>query len=100
MRAYAILIEHENLVFNKASKFYGFVNKQQMSQMQENSIFEHLLLAIHQLSALQAMAKTEVQADVARVASVAWYYGIYANVTAIVAAQEGRVLDNHTKTAN
>jgi len=100
MRAYAILLHHKNFDFNKASQFYGSVNKKSMTPTQENSIFEHLLLAIHQLSALRAMAVTEVQSDIARVASVAWYYGIYANVTAMVAAQDGSVQDNHTKTAN
>lgn len=101
MRAYAILIRDENLDFRKSSVFYNkSVTKQQMISRQENSIFEHLLLAIHQLSALRSIAAVEPQADVARIASVAWYYGIYANVTAMVAAQEGCVVENHTKTAN
>lgn len=100
MRAYAILIEDENLDFQKASRFYHGISKTKLTEQQENSIFEHLLLAIHQLAALRAMARVKPQADVARVASVAWHYGIYAAVTAMIAAQDGSVQDNHTKTAN
>lgn len=33
-------------------------------------------------------------------ASVAWYYGIYAAATAMVTAQDGTQVENHTKTAN
>ena len=45
------------------------------------------------------MSEHDRQADVARVASVAWYYGIYAAATAMVAAQDGSIQDNHTQTA-
>lgn len=100
MRAYVILVEGEALDFQKADHFYRTVQKTGMNAQQENSIFEHLLLAIHQLAALRTMKGAKSQADIARVASVAWYYGIYAAVTAMVAAQDGSLQDNHTKTAN
>jgi hypothetical protein len=100
MRAYAILIEDEELDFQSAKNFYKSVQPRKMSPSEENSVFEHLLLALHQLSALQALAEVPCQADIARVASVAWYYGIYAAVSAMIAANDGSVQDNHTKTAN
>ncbi len=100
IRAYAIIIADENINFTKSSTFYSAVNKVAMSETRENSIFEHLLLAIHQLASLKAMALVKPQADVVRVASVAWYYGIYASITAMVAAQDGIIQDNHTGTAN
>jgi hypothetical protein len=100
MRAYSVLIKDEALDFQKAETFYSKVQKANLTIQQENSVFEHLLLAVHQLAALRAMAESKAQADIARAASVAWYYGIYAAVTAMVAAQDGSVQDNHTKTAN
>ena len=45
------------------------------------------------------METVERQADIARVASVAWYYGIYAAATAMAAGHDGVVHDNHAKTA-
>ena len=71
-----------------------------MTSQQENSVLEQLLLAIHQLAALRALEDVRVQADIARVASVGWYYGIYAAATAMIAAQEGSIHDSHAKTAN
>jgi hypothetical protein len=99
MRALALLVKSEVVNYKKAWKFYSSINKCNCSDQQENSILEHLLLALHQLSALQSMANIKNQADIARVASIGWYYGIYASASAMVAAQDGSVQDNHTKTA-
>lgn len=41
----------------------------------------------------------KVHSDIARVASVAWYYGIYDAGTAMIAAQAGGLQDTHTDTA-
>ena len=100
MRAITLLVEHERLDYDRATKSFVGVTKRQMSPQQENSVFEHLLLAVHQLAALRALEDVPAQSDIARVASVGWYYGIYAAATAMIAAQDGRIQDNHTKTAN
>lgn len=100
IRALAILIEKERLDYARATEFYGKVTKRQMTSPQENSVLEHLLLGIHQLAALRALEDVRVQADIARVASVGWYYGIYAAAAAMIAAQEGSIHDSHAKTAN
>ena len=100
MRAIALLLEKERFDFKRATKFFDNVTKRQMTPRQENSVLEHLLLAVHQLAALQALEDVNVQSDIARVASVGWYYGIYAAATAMIAAQDGLIHDNHTKTAN
>ena len=100
MRAIAILIKDENLDYAQALELFNTVNRCQMSSHQENSIFEHLLLSLHQLAALRTMEEIDVQSDISRVASVGWYYGIYAAATAMIAAQDGSIQDNHTKTAN
>lgn len=100
MRAYAILIKDKKLDFESCKAFYASTAKRSMAPAEENSVFEHLLLALHQLAALKALISIKPQADIARVASVAWYYGIYAAASAMIAALDGSVQDNHTKTAN
>ena len=100
MRAVAILVKENKLDFAHANPFFGHVTKSNMSRSQENSVFEHLLLAVHQLSALRTLENVTKQSDIVRVASVGWYYGIYAAATAMVAAQEGTIQDNHRGTAN
>lgn len=99
MRALALLAESEPVNYRKAWDFYSSIKKCNCSDQQENSILEHLLLALHQLSALRSMTNIQNQADIARVASIGWYYGIYASASAMVAAQDGSIQDNHTKTA-
>lgn len=99
MRALAMIVKDEEVNFQEATDFFSHTSRMPTTPKQENSIFEHLLLAVHQLSALRAMQSIPVQSDVARVASVAWYYGIYAAGTAMVAAQDGSLQDNHTQTA-
>ena len=66
---------------------------------EENTIFEQLLFAVHQLSALEAIRSSTSKADVARVGIVAWYYGIYSAASAMIAAQDGSIQDDHTGTA-
>ncbi len=99
MRALALLVESESLDYTKAWDFYSAVSKRLCTPQEENSIMEHLLLSLHQLAALESMTTVPRQADIVRVASVAWYYGVYAAATAMVAAQEGAVHDTHAKTA-
>ena len=100
MRAVAILVKKNKLDFAHANKFFDHVTKSNMSPPQENTVFEHLLLAVHQLSALRALENVSKQSDIVRVASVGWYYGIYAAATAMVAAHDGSIQDKHRQTAN
>ena len=100
MRAVALLVKEEGVNYGRAMTFYSNVNKRQMTSRQENSVFEQLLLAIHQLAALRALEDVSVQADIARVAIVGWYYGMYSAASAMIAAQEGSNHNSHDKLAN
>ncbi len=100
MRAIAILVKDEKLNYARAVKFFNRVSKSTMSPPGENSVFEHLLLATHQLAALRALEDVTTQSDIVRVASVGWYYGIYAAASSMIAAQDGTIQDNHRQTAN
>jgi hypothetical protein len=61
---------------------------------------EQLLFALHQCSALHALRTVSRKSDIACVGIVAWYYGVYAAASAMVAAQDGSFQDDHTGTAN
>jgi hypothetical protein len=100
VRALSMAAKNHPTNYQEASKFYSNVQKRVADVRVENSIFEHLMLGLHQASALRALKEASVQSDVTRVASVAWYYGVYASATAMIAAQDGTLQDNHTQTAN
>lgn len=99
MRALAILVQDRSLTFRSASTFYSLVNKRVATVQEENTVFEQLLFAMHQLSALEAIRASASNADVARVGIVGWYYVIYSAASAMIAAQDGTVQDDHTGTA-
>ena len=99
MRALAILVQDRGLQFGSASIFYSVVQKRSTTAQVENSIFEQLLFALHQLSALEALRTSTLQSDVARLGIIGWYYGIYSAASAMIAAQDGSIQDDHTSTA-
>jgi hypothetical protein len=99
MHALSILVEDQSLNFGSASVFYAGTQKRVATVQEENTIFEQLLFAIHQLSALEALRASPSKADVARVGIVSWYYGIYSAASAMIAAQDGTIQDDHTGTA-
>ena len=99
MRGLAILVEHSGVSVDAAKAFYANVSRRNANVHEENSIFEQLLFALHQRSALHALCTIPCKADIARVGIVTWYYGIYAAASAMVTAQDGSFQDDHTKTA-
>ena len=99
MRALSILVQDKSVNYQNASVFYAGIQKRVATAQEENTIFEQLLFALHQLSALEALRASPSKADVARVAIVSWYYGIYSAASAMIAAQDGSIQDDHTGTA-
>lgn len=99
MQALRMLIEDSGLTYVSARAKYTTIQKATLTPQTENTVLEHLLLSLHQVSALRELTSSTAPADIARVASVAWYYGIYDAATAMVAAQSGNLQDNHTQTA-
>lgn len=100
MHALALLVRDRGVDFASAKAFYVGVGKRRFSPQEENTVFEQLLFALHQLSALEALRTLPHKADVVRVGIVAWYYGIYAAASAMVTAQDGSFQEDHTGTAN
>lgn len=100
MRALALLVVDSGLSFKEAANTYSGVQKRRMTTHEENSIFEQMIFAAHQLSALEATKSVPRSADVARVGIITWYYGIYSAASAMVVAQDGSFQDDHAGTAN
>jgi hypothetical protein len=100
MRALGLLVSHNKIEFASAQHFYARVPKRTFTAHEENTIFEQLFFSLHQLSALEAFRSLNPKADIARVAIVTWYYGVYYAASGMVAAQDGSFQDSHAGTGN
>lgn len=98
MRAMAMIAEHEKINSAKAKSLYRSVSPRKMTEEQENTIFEQLVFALHDCSALRALRHSQKEADVVRVGIVSWYYGIYAAASAMTTAKDGSFQNSHTGT--
>jgi len=99
MHALAILVESRGTHFQSAQSFYGNTQNSKMSDRTLNTVSEQLLFAFHQIVALRALGVVPNKADVARMAIVSWYYGIYGAASAMIAAADGSFQETHRATA-
>ena len=99
MRALSILVCHQQIDIDFAKSFYSSVHPRTIPTREVNTIFEMLIIALHQSSALHALQNIPCKSDVARIAIVGWYYGIYNAASAMIAAQDGSVQQEHAGTA-
>jgi hypothetical protein len=103
MRGLAIIVADEQISFASMQQFYAGKNVPRNTRLPEpaaNTAFEQLLMSLHHLSALRAMATANSDVNLARVAVMAWYYGIYCAASAMIAAQDGSQQQDHAGTAN
>lgn len=103
MRALAILVEEEQISHasvRKACRSNGVAKNAKLSPQALNTVFEQLLMSLHHLASLSAMASLPNRIDTSRSAIVTWYYGVFHAASAMIAAQNGSYQDNHTETAN
>jgi hypothetical protein len=99
MRALTILVEHQRIDWSSMASFYANVQRANLPEPAVNTIFEQLLMSLHHLAALNAMIRASSERDLARVAVMTWYYGIYCAASAMIAAQDGSLQDDHAGTA-
>lgn len=99
MRAMAILVCESKLDFAHAQQAYTAVQRRTLSDRELNSVCEQLLFALHQLASLRAISSVANKADVARIGIMAWYYGVYGAVSAMIAAGDGSFPSTHAATA-
>jgi hypothetical protein len=98
MRALAVLAS--KLGRQQCVTFYKSISKRSFNRLEENTVFEQAMFALHQLAALEAIRSSPRKSDVARIGIVTWYYGIYYAASAMTAAQDGSFQDDHASTAN
>jgi hypothetical protein len=103
MRGLAIIVADEQISYASMRRFYAGKNIQRNTGLSEpaaNTVFEQLLMSLHHLSALRAMATANSDVNLARVAVMTWYYGVYCAASAMIAAQDGSQQQDHGGTAN
>ena len=100
MHALALIAANERVGWVSCSAAYKTVAKAALAPQAVNTTFEQLLMSLHHLAALSAMAKTGQHNDLARIAIMTWYYGTYCAASAMIAAQDGSQQQDHTGTAN
>ena len=98
MHALAIGVQSPALDRPTARSTYSSVQRGTLSDPAVNTALEQLLMSLHHVSALHEMRGKEL--DLARVAIMAWYYGIYCAASAMIAAQDGTQQQDHRSTAN
>jgi hypothetical protein len=99
MRALSIIVQETKLDFGSAHQKYASVQHRDLDDRAINTVCEQLLLSLHNLSSLRAIASVGNKADVARIGIMAWYYGIYSAASAMIAAGDGSFQDDHSSTA-
>lgn len=100
MRALAILVNDQSISPATMTGLCAGVSKATLSDKAVNTVYEQLLMSLHHLAALKAMASLPNQIDTARSAIVTWYYGVYHATSAMNAAQDGSSQETHAETAN
>ena len=99
MRALTILANYEGIDWPSMETFYDHVQTVNLAEPAVNTVFEQLLISLHHLAALSAMDRAGSNQDLARVAIITWYYGIYCAASAMIAAQDGTFQHTHASTA-
>ncbi len=100
MRAFAIVVADEKIDKTKAASHFSTIKPVKYSLQVTNTIFEQLVFALHQCAAMDEFSKSTNPANIARVASVAWYYGIYAAALSMNVAKNGMIQERHASTAD
>ncbi len=99
LRALSICLKCRPIDFQGSLSNYVNIGTRRASLQEQNTVLEQLLFALHQCSALQALRSVTRKSDIVGVSIVAWYYGIYSAASAMVAAQDGSMQDDHAGTA-
>ena len=97
MRALRLLSVGQGLDFRAAARFYAAagIAPRAMSGQEENTVLEQLFLALHHLSALQALAATGQDTEFGRLGVLGWYHGLANAAAAMTAAQSGSFHEDH-----
>ncbi len=101
MRSLRIVCDENKTCFEEARSAYLKMGcaERNRSDLEINSIFEQLFLALHHLSALSALNHIGNRSDAARIGIMGWYYGTYNLASAMICARDGSLQETHEATA-
>ena len=98
MRALSILVDDWGFSHASLRGFYNQVQRRQPNQEADTLAFECLLMAMHNVSALQTARGLNEPYSLVRSAIVSWYYAIYYASKSMIAAATGGDPQTHSKT--
>jgi hypothetical protein len=98
MRALSILVDDEAFSHDSLRGRYNQVQRRQTNQGAETRAFASLLMALHNVSAIQKARELGEPYSFVRSAIVAWYYAIYYASKSMIAAATGGDPQTHAKT--
>ena len=101
LHALSLLCDSKSFSDTELFSFYkGKVQRKSVSRQADTLVFEQIMMAFHQLSALHQISQSHSNPyDAVRSAIVAWYYGLYYAGGAMVAAKDGSHQEDHAGTA-
>ncbi len=99
MRALSLLVSDRGFTTLELQDHYSKIVRRTENVLADTRAFECLLMAIHNVSALNALRTTDKPYDVIRSAIVAWYYAVYESASAMTLAASGGNAEQHAKTA-
>ena len=77
MRALSILVDEDSFSRDSLRGFYGQVQRRQPNQEADTLAFECLLMAVHNVSAIQKARDLDEPYSLVRSAIIGWYYATY-----------------------
>lgn len=100
MRGLAILVEDAPFSPEELSaKYQGVERRNPPMPKNDTFVFQFTFMSFQNLSALCVMLRAEHPSDLVRSAIIAWYYGLYYSTSAMLAAADGSVQEDHRGTA-
>lgn len=99
MRSLSILVSNGDFSSTNLRAKYSGVARRTENADADTKAFACLLMAMHNVSALNALKTSDKPYDVVRSAIVAWYYAIYESASAMTLAASGGNAEQHAKTA-
>lgn len=100
MASLAMICKSEGFSREELKDFYSKVSRRNVNHEADTWVFENILMALHNVSALDQMSdEISNKLPIVRSAIVAWYYAIYYASSAMIAATSGSKQETHAATA-
>jgi hypothetical protein len=98
MRALSILVDEGAFSNDSLCEFYGLVQRRTLNEEADTLAFACMLMAMHNVAALQKATELDEPYSCVRSDIVAWYYATYYASKSMIAAATGGDPQTHSKT--